>query len=316
MNEDNKNQDVDALPGERWFPQESSFKQDLLSCWGDWGVDSEVKQLKSVLMRRPGPEIENFDHEKVRFKAKIDPEKFRNQHDKLTDIYQQHGVKVHYVQEQRSDRPNAVFMRDLVFMTPEGAIIGRPAMASRRGEERYAAQALAELGVPILHTVHRKGIFEGANAMWVDRNTVILATGARTNQQGFEQVKKVLQRLEVENILHMQIPYGHAHIDGLLNFASQDTAMIYAPRVPYDICARLKDRGIKLLEAPSRTEATQTLGVNFVAIRPGLVVQPAGNPRCKSLLQEHGVEVITVDLSEILKGWGAVHCITAFLKRG
>ena len=312
---DNIKQDIDALPGERWFPKESNFKDEMSSYWGDWGVASEVNPLKAVMMRRPGPEIEDFDYQKVRFKDEIDPVKFRAQHDKLADIYREHGVEVHYVEEQRSDRPNAVFMRDLVFMTPEGAIITRPAMAERRGEERYAAQALARLGVPIVRTINKDGIFEGANGMWVDRNTVILATGSRTNREGYEQVEYELRRMGVENILHMQIPYGHAHIDGLLNFASHDVAMIHASQVPYDVCDHLRNKGIKLLEAPSRTEAKETLGVNFVAIKPGLVVQPAGNPRCKKLLEEHGIDVISVDFSEILKGWGAVHCATVFLKR-
>ena len=313
--DENIQKDVEAIPGERWFPDLTNFNDDLIKYWGDWGVASEVDPLKAVLMRRPGNEINDFDHEKVRFKSKVDPNKFREQHDKLAKVYKEHGVEVYYVEEQREDRPNAVFMRDLVFMTPEGAIITRPAMSERRGEERYAAQALAKIGVPIIRTINGEGIFEGANGMWVDRNTVILATGSRTNREGYEQVEYELRRMGVENILHMQIPYGHAHIDVLLNFASHDVAMIHASQVPYDVCNYLREKGVKLLEAPSRTEAKETLGVNFVAIEPGLVVQPSGNPRCKALLEDNGIEVITVDFSEILKGWGAVHCATVFLKR-
>ncbi|MBR3756499.1 MAG: amidinotransferase, partial [Firmicutes bacterium] len=39
-------------------------------------------------------------------------------------------------------------------------------------------------------------------------------------------------------------------------------------------------------------------------------------PRCQELLENNGVKVITIDISEIMKGKGALHCITAFLKRG
>lgn len=308
--------DIDAIPGERWFPDERPFHEDMKIVWGDWGVSSEIEPLKAVLMRRPGKEIEDFDHVKVRFKAPIDPERFRQQHDALANIYTSHGVEVHYVHEQRVDRPNALYMRDLVFMTPEGAIICRPAMAERRGEERYAALALAKLGVPIIKTINGDGYFEGANGMWVDRETVILATGARANRSGCEQVEHELRRMGVKEIIPMQIPYGHAHIDGLLNIASHDIAMVHAPQVPYDVCAALRSRGFRILEAPSQTEAKETLGVNFVAIRPGLVVQPSGNPRCKEELEKHGVEVIVSEFDEILKGWGAVHCATVFLKRG
>lgn len=309
-------QDIDAIPGERWFPLETDFEVDMPVFWGHWGVSSEVDTLKAVLMRRPGREVEKFDYQAVRFREAIDPELFRLQHDGLAEIYKANDVKVFYVEYQREDRPNAVFVRDLVFMTPEGAIVGRPAMAERRGEERYASQALATLGVPILRTISADGIFEGANAMWVDRRTVILATGGRTNRSGYEQVEQELRRLGVTEVIHMQIPYGHAHIDGLLNFASHDIAMIHAAQVPYDVCDALKKKGVKLLEAPSQTEAKETLGVNFVALRPGLVVQPDGNPRCREVLEKNGIEVIPVDFSEILKGFGAVHCATAFLKRG
>lgn len=309
--------DVKAFPGEIWLPKESGFVEDMNLYWGDWGVASEVDDLKAVLMRRPGKEVEDFDPMAVRFTDEpLDVELMRKQHDDLAQIYRDHGVKVYYVEETRDDRPNAVFCRDLMFMTPEGAIITRPGMDMRRGEERYVAKALADIGVPILRTITGDGIFEGANAMWLDRHTVILATSSRTNKSGYEQVEYELKRMGVNNILHMQIPYSNIHIDGILNMASHDVAMIHASQVPYDICDEMKKKGIKILEAPSLIEIRQTLGINFVAIKPGLVVQPSGNPRCKELLEKNGVKVITVDISEIVKGRGSAHCVTAFLKRG
>ena len=311
----NKKMDIDAIAGERWFPKESTIEEDMKDLWGDWGVCSEVDTLKDVLMRRPGKEIENFDWEAARFKAPVDPEKFRAQHDALADIYRANGVTVHYIEEQREDRPNALFCRDLVLMTPEGAIVTRHAMEARRGEERYAAKALADLGVPIIRTVCGDATFEGAMVMWVDRHTAILASGVRTNRSGYEMIEYELHRMGVE-VLKMQIPYGHAHIDGNLNFASHDIAMIHASQVPYDICDALKKKGIKLLECPSQTEAKESFAINFVAIRPGLIVMPAGNPRSQELLEKNGIEVITVDFDEIMKGFGAIHCCTAFLKRG
>lgn len=152
--------DIDALDGERWFPKESEFIDDLPLYWGDWGVASEVEDLKDCILRRPGKEIENFDYQSVRFFSPIDPEKFRAQHDALAQIYRDHGVRVHYVEEQREDRPNAIFCRDLCFMTPEGAIVTRPGLAARRGEERYMAQQLAKLGVPIIKTISGDARFE------------------------------------------------------------------------------------------------------------------------------------------------------------
>lgn len=308
--------DIDALAGERWFPMETSIAEDMKNLWGDWGVCSEVDTLRDVIVRRPGAEIENFDWQAARFRAPVDPERFRAQHDALMDIYRAHGVKVHYIEEQRADRPNAVFCRDLLLMTPEGAIVTRPAMEARRGEERYMAKALADLGVPIIRTICGSATFEGAMGLWIDRHTIVLASGVRTNREGYEMVEYELRRMGVTDIIHMQIPYGHAHIDGLLNMASHDVAVIHASQVPYDVCDALKKKGIKLLECPSRVEAKETLAINFVAIEPGTVVMPAGNPRTQELLEKNGIKVIPVEYDEVLKGYGAIHCCTAFLKRG
>lgn len=305
-----------VIPGDKWFPKETNFEEDLPLYWGDWGVASEVDDLKAVLMRRPGKEIEHFNYDEVRYRDNVDVELFRKQHDELAQIYKDYGVNVYYVEQQRDDRPNAVYCRDLMFMTPEGAIIARPGMAVRRGEERYVAQALAKLGVPILRTINVDGIFEGANAMWVDRKTVILATSSRTNKSGYEQIEYELKRIGVDNIIHMQIPSSNIHIDGLLNFASNDVAMVHASQVPYDVCNALRKKGIKLLEAPSTKEVVDTLGCNFVAIKPGVIVQAANNPMCKKVLEDNGIKVISVEMSEFLKGRGTVHCSTAFLKRG
>lgn len=313
---DNKKLDIDAIPGERWFPKESTFEEDMTEYWGDFGVCSEVDTLRAVLLRRPGKEIEHFNAREVRFSDEpIDVELMRKQHDEVAQIYRDFGAKVYYVENQREDRPNAVFCRDLMFMTPEGAILTRPAMAARRGEERYIAEALGKIGVPIVRTISGDGMFEGANAMWVDRHTCVVSTGSRCNRSGFEQVKYELERMGVE-VWHMQQPYSNIHIDGLMSPASNDTILIHAPQVPYDIVDMLKKKGYKILEAPSRTEVRETFACNFVALEPGYILMPEGSPHTRELLEKNGIKVKTVNISEIMKGKGALHCITAYLKRG
>lgn len=308
--------DIEAIPGERWFPKETGFEEDMTEYWGDWGVSSEVDTLKAVLLRRPGKEVEQFDPEKVRFSDEpLDVELMRKQHDDVAKIYSDFGARVYYVEEQREDRPNAVFCRDLMFMTPEGAILTRPGMAARRGEERYVAQALAKYGVPILKTVAGDGMFEGANGMWVDRHTCVISTGSRCNRSGYEQVKHELERMGVE-VYHMQQPYSNIHIDGLMNPISHDKVLIHASQVPYDIIDMLKKKGFEILEVPSQTEVRECFATNFVALEPDNIVMAEGPVRTIEMLEKKGVKVQTVNISEIMKGKGSLHCITAFLKRG
>lgn len=306
------------VQGERWFPSETGFSEEMKENWGDWYCDSEVGKLRAVLMHRPGKEVggiteENFAH--YRFRAPMNAERARQQQDELANIYRDHGVAVHYVEGQREDKPNAMFMRDLVFMTPEGAIVCRPAIPARRGEERAVASTLASLGVPIIKTINGDGYFEGASAMWVDRETVVIGTGSRTNESGAAQVESELRNIGVKNIIRTQIPYGSIHLDGYMNMVDTNKLLIFPWHVTYDCAKQLLDRGIELIELTNIEELKQGMSMNFVALEPGKVVTPAGSPETKALLENNGVEVIEVEMDEIMNGWGAIHCMTAFLKR-
>lgn len=306
------------VQGERWFPTETKFSDEMESLWGKWYCDSEIGKLRAVLLRRPGKEVEiinDTNYSDFRWKAAMDVEKARAEQDKLAQIYRDNGIKVYYVEEQREDRPNALYMRDLVFMTPEGAIVCRPGIAARRGEERYAAQALSKLGVPIVKTINGDGFFDGACAMWVDRHTVIIGTGARANKEGAEQVENELRKMGVTEIIRMGIPYGHAHLDGLINFVDRETVLLFPWQVPYDVVKPLIDRGFNVIEATDIEEIKVRMAINVVALEPGKIVMPANCPDTKSKLEKAGVEVIEVELDEIMKGWGAIHCMTVFLER-
>jgi len=137
------------------------LRQEIGEIWGEFGVSSEWPSLKAVLMHRPGPEIEGIvDADEAQMLTIPDAALARRQHDNLVKAYRETGVKVSYV-EPHDVPPNQMFLADLFFMTPEGAIVARPASTVRAGEERFVAQKLAELGIPILRCVRGRGVFEG-----------------------------------------------------------------------------------------------------------------------------------------------------------
>lgn len=299
-----------------WLALPTSIQEDFPEYWGgNWGCDSEIGRLQAVLLRRPGKEIEDIaDPEACRWLDVMDVGIAREQHDALADFFRSQGIHVHYVENMRDDRPNALFMRDNVLMTPQGAIVGRQAMGCRRGEERYAAEALAQLGVPIVRTISGRGIFETACCLWVDAETVIIGTGNRANEEGALQVEQVLSSMGVKHFLRLQIPFGYAHIDSIIGFAAKKTAVFDPVRLPWDVWTALKNRGFRLLEAPSAQE-TESLALNFVTLAPGNILMAGGFPETKNFLENHGIQVSEAEISELRKGWGSLHCMTAVLKR-
>ncbi|MCL4559286.1 MAG: arginine deiminase-related protein, partial [Chloroflexi bacterium] len=198
------------ISANEWSVEDASpFTSQMPRLWGNWGCSSEVGRLRAVLVHRPGPEIENIpDPSSVLFIERMDPERARAQHDAMTDVYRAHGVEVHYIEKMPPHEPNGMFVRDLVAMTPEGAIIARPGTAVRRGEERYAAEALACLGVPIVHTIAGTGTFECADLMWANRDLAFVGLSRRTNAEGNRQVRAELERMGVGEIVSVQVPWS------------------------------------------------------------------------------------------------------------
>lgn len=302
--------------GERWFSEPTSFRADMGKYWGDWGVDSEWGQLRSVLMRRPGREIEGLtDAAAIRFREIPDAGKARDQHDRLAALYGEHGVTVHYVEDMAENKPNGMFCRDLCVMTPEGAIVTRPGLSVRRGEERFVAQTLGRLGVPIAKTINGQGTFEGADLMWVDGHTALLGLGNRSNLEGCRQVERELRGMGVEEIIYVQIPYGSAHLDGFINIPGPGKAVCFPWQTPYVVVDALKQRGFEILEVSNVRELRTSMAINFVALAPDVIVMAEGAPETTAMYRRAGLEVILVEVDELMKGWGSVHCLTTFLRR-
>ncbi len=246
--------------------------------------------------------------------APVDAALVREQHDGLAQAYQDVGVTVHYVEPQGTPPANLMFVADLMFMTPEGAIVGRPASTVRAGEERFVARRLAELGIPILRSVRGNGTFEGADAAWIDSETVLLATGLRTNAEGAMQVASLLEEMGIK-VVQVGLPYGAMHLMGQLRFADQDLAVGWPGRVPYAAVEALRTRGYSVTLLPSEEEAVSGFALNFVTLGPRRILMAAGNPAAQNFYEQAGITCHTVQVGELLKAAGGIGCLTGVLER-
>jgi N-dimethylarginine dimethylaminohydrolase len=305
-----------AYGGAHWSPRAESMTEDMATTWGDWGVSSEIGRLHAVLLRRPGPELDAVtDFDAMQMRSDLVPDVVRRQHDALAEAYRVAGVMVHYVERGRIDKPNAMFVRDLMLMTPEGAIVTRPASTVRAGEERLVAEALAQLGVPILMSVHGSGTFEGADVIWVDKHLCFLAEGLRTNEEGADQVERILREIGVSTVVRVGLPHGAMHLDGLLAVIDRDLAAIWPRRTPYKVVDTLRRRDFRFIEVEDEREAQDCLPMNFVALAPGEILMPASGGEMREKYEAAGVRCRVVDIGECIKAGGGIHCMTGFLKR-
>jgi N-dimethylarginine dimethylaminohydrolase len=305
-----------AYGGPGWSPRTETTRQEMGQLWGPWGVNSEWAPLQSVLLHRPGPEIEQTpdDPNAVQMLAPVTVERMRREHDALAEAYRSAGVAVHYLEPISPPPPNAMFMCDLLFMTPEGAVLARPASTVRASEEVHVARRLADLEIPILRSVRGGGVFEGADALWVDTNTVLLTTGLRTNTEGATQVQRLLEEMGME-VVRVDLPYGTMHLLGQINFADRDLAIVWPGRVPHKAVNLLRSRGFEVLWLPNEEEAKQGMALNFVALGPRKILMPAGCPQTRATYQKAGIKCVEVEIGELRKAAGGMGCLTGVLSR-
>ncbi|HWQ57789.1 MAG TPA: arginine deiminase family protein [Clostridia bacterium] len=296
----------------------SNFVDVMPEVWGgQWSVDSEIGKLRAVLMRRPGKEIDNITLPPalVSMHDTLNPDAMRREFDAIKKMYEDNGVKVYLIDDEdvRLDCPNNVFCRDLVNGSPNGAIISRMGISVRSPEAAAAAKTLGKIGVPIAKTINANGTFEGACLIWVDKETVIIGHGTRSNDEGCRQVVDELRNQGVKNFIWVEIPRNGVHLDGFIGVADIDVVLLFPSITPNNVYDEFKKRGFRIVEIPTWEE--QALAANFVALEPGKIAMCAGFPKTKALLEEAGVEVIEVKVDEIRRAGGAIHCMTAFLQR-
>jgi N-dimethylarginine dimethylaminohydrolase len=310
------------------------FMEELERAWGGrrWGAQNHAGTLEMVLVHRPGDEntATEFEADPGFFNlpsGNIDLSRMQSEHDAFAQILQDEGTEVIYLEPEPPCVGTYGFpLRAMMYartgtVINGGAIIDRNANHYKRGMERFYAQRLANLGCPILYTVHGLGCFESSDLIFVRPNCAVLARSVRTNQDGIDQVERLLRANGVDDVIYTDIPgywklrenqwggsSGYFHLDAVLGVAADDIVVVYAGGVGYHLFEELEKRGIDIVEVPD--SEVGTLAANLLAIKPGTVVIPAGNPITTQALRRKGIKVYEIDFTEILKAGGGPKCIT------
>lgn len=289
--------------------------------WAPWRVDSECGKLEAVLLHCPGDEVRGIrDPNKVLHLARIETEALKREFGRIAAAFRRLGVKVYAVGRAFNGgrwprKHNLMYVRDLFFATPEGAVVSRMAGVVRAGEEKYAARTLANLGVPILRTISGRGLFEGADALWLNPRTVLCAVGNRTNAEGFKQLREVLSAQGVETFA-VELPRGVQHLLGILQIVDLDLAFLRCEVTSQKLSGLLKRRGFQIVPVRETAEVTQRQGMNIVTAAPRTILMPQGCPELKRQYLKAGVSVAAeLDIRQLLRGAGGLACAVGILSR-
>jgi dimethylargininase len=278
----------------------------------DFGVRSSVSDLRWAALRRPATQ---GDFAGAGWRTP-DPDVLVRQHDAYAQLLTDLGVQVD-VLPAAAEQVDAVFAYDPAFVIGSGVVEFRSAKPARQREGAELAAAVAALGVPVVGKLDQDSFMDGGDVCWIARDLLVAGRGYRTNQRAHDQLRGWLAA-EGQELVTVDLPHdrGPAHVLHLMSGISpitDDLAVVYAPIMPVPLLQLLAERGIATIEVDPGEYAT--LGCNILAVRPGVVVIFAGNPRVTAALRAKGVEVHEIEASELAKGDGGPTCLTRPLLR-
>jgi len=285
-------------------------------------LNSEYSPLKKVLLARPFFKTkDNYSPGKLLHLRNVDSVVMGKEYERMIILYKKFGIKSYLVNLEKIPRTgsrylfNLMFTRDLFFMTPKGAIVSRMNSLVRRQEPRYAQRSLKDLGVPIRKVISAPGTFEGADALWVSPETVIIGLGKRTNKSGFKQVKEELSKDGVA-CLDFPASYVSPHLLGAIQIIDKDLALVRADAVKSGIIKFLRKSGLKIVTIPENDEIKNKQAFNFITVAPREVIMPADCPKTKLIFQRGGVKVLAeISVTQLINAGGGLACATGMLIR-
>ncbi|MDH6111415.1 N-dimethylarginine dimethylaminohydrolase [Kitasatospora sp. MAP12-15] len=176
------------------------------------------------------------------------------------------------------------------------------------------ADALADpaTGVPNVAHLH-DGTIEGGDVMLHDR-CVLVGLSEETSADGAAGLQAALERhgIDREVVPVHFATAGIVHLDDHFTIVAPGTALMHRGVFPPDQIRWFQARFDLIDVTDDEALAVQ---VNVLAIAPGTVVVAAGSDRIAAQLAARGIEVLTVDYSEVTRIPGSLRCTTLPLNR-
>lgn len=222
----------------------------------------------------------------------ISLERARVQHRQYEELLTELSCKLIRLHAE-PELPDSVFVEDTAIVLDELAVITRPGAESRRAETASVAGVLKQYRK--LFHIELPGTLDGGDVLRINK-TLYAGLSARSNPEGIEQLRRLLApfgysvtAVELHDCLHLKSAVTQVAENTLLiNHAWAD--------------ARVFD-SYKLVKVdPSEPFAANSLLIGNTAI------YPEAFPKTRKRLEVQGIDVRTVDASELAKAEGGVTC--------
>ncbi len=281
-----------------------------------FGSQSMAGQLERVLMRSATSAMRHARASEWHYGPGFDPGKAAAQHEALARLVAGSGAEIEWLTDADDGLADSVFTHDPSLMTDHGAIILAMGKALRRDEPALHEAAYRRMDIPVLGRIESPGQVEGGDCVWVDKTTLAVGRGVRTNQDGIQQLANLLTPKGIQ-VYGFDLPLWHGeeaclHLMSVISPLADDLALVYAPLLPAAFYQMLRARGIRLVEGDGdEFFASNGLSLNVLPTAPHQVIAVAGFPKTAAAMQAAGCTVSTFEADALcIACEGGPTCLT------
>jgi dimethylargininase len=252
---------------------------------------------RHALVRRPSSRLTEGLVTHIE-RSQVDADRALAQWLGYVDALNTQGWTTHEV-EPAEDCPDSVFVEDTMVVYGDLAVISRPGADERKPETVAAEEAVRAQGYRIAR-IEEPGTLDGGDVL-KHGSTVWVGEGGRTNAEGIAQLRAHLAPLGADVIA---VPLTKVlHLKTAVTALPDGTVIGYEPLVDDPSVW-----GDSFLAVPEEA------GAHVVLLGDDTVLMSTDAPQTADLLEERGLTVVAVDISEFEKLEGCVTCLSVRLR--
>jgi dimethylargininase len=244
-----------------------------------------------AITRQVSPSINDCE---LSFHARqsIDVAKAIAQHRAYQDCLAELGVRLVSLPAEPA-LPDAVFVEDPAVVVDEVAVISNMGAPSRRPEAQSLADALAHYRP--LKFLLEPATLDGGDVMRIDR-AIFVGLSQRTNRKGIAQLSDILRPFSYE-VMPVEVR-GCLHLKSGCSYIGNNTILVNRSLLDAEQLYEFE-----LIDVPDDERGA----ANALLVKD-VVIIPASFPKTRTLLEQRGFQVKTIDLSELQKAEAGVTC--------
>jgi len=277
-----------------------------------------VNSVKRILLKHPrdaflSQQKINSESKKLNYPSPPDLDLAIKQYDLFVKLIKSFGSEVYFLPADNNTSLDSIYTHDPCTMTNNGLIVCNMGKLKRSTEPDHIKRFFQSINIPIIGKIESPGTLEGGDIVWINKHTVAVGEGYRSNSEGINQFKKLLGK-QAKEIIPVALPHWEGpndclHLMSNLSPIDENLFLVYSRLLPVSFIKYLLDYKIKLIEVPD--EEYYSMGCNVLAMGKGKVIMLEGNPITQKRLEAEGVKVKTYNGSEIsIKGAGGPTCLT------